>query len=184
MNKKLIKTAHRIASTSSVAYVVLQILDVYTTYLITPNLHREANILVARFDLGWGYVVISALVSSLIMIAGQFWAWKNLFELFPTREKAYKSFYRHLFFAETSLSENYGKYEIRGALSSIVIIILFGLIASKLLVVIWNALLLFFSIAVSSLTYFMLIKNFLSGLFGVFMFFVFPYLLHKKISMK
>ena len=182
MNKELASRTYRIALTSSVVYFVLQVLDVYITYLVTPDLHREENIIVTSFDLGWSYIIISAIAASLVMIAGQLWAWKTIVDRAPRSNQTYKEFYHHILFDQRPSSGPHSKHDLKGVLVSIALIILFSLIAAKLFVVIWNGLIFLFAIRVSDFTQMILIKNFVAGLFGLFMFFYFPSLLHKKTS--
>lgn len=179
MNKKITIKTFRIAMTSSIFYLLFQILDIYITYQITPNLHREANILIARFDLGWAFVILSAIVATLIMFAAQFWVWENLRRRFPADKQHYSAFYHHILYDRTS-SRQHARHDTKGIVLSILLILLYSLIAAKVLVVIWNASTLIFSIPVEAFSQLMLIKNILAGLFGLFMFFVYLYLLYKK----
>ena len=180
MSRALVSKVRRIALISSLVYLVLQVLDVYVTYLITPDLHREANIMVARFDLGWRYIILSATIACLIMFIGQFWAWNKLVSRFPSGKQGYQVFYHHLLYDQRASSGSHTKHDLKGVLASITLIILNSLIAAKLLVVIWNLLILLFAIRVSDFTQVVLMKNVIAGFFGLFMFFVYPYLLHKQ----
>jgi hypothetical protein len=179
MNNEVITRTSRIAMASSIFYLIFQILDIYFTYRITPNLHREANFLVARFDLGWKFVILSAIVASVIMFAAQFWVWKSLRRRFPADKQHYSAFYHHILYDEPSSKQN-PRHDTKGIVISILMILLYSLIASKFLVVIWNASVLFISIRAEAFTHFMLIKNILAGLFGLFMFFLYLYLLYRE----
>ena len=166
---------------SSIFYLIFQILDIYFTYRITPNLHREANILIARFDLGWKFVILSAIVASVIMFSAQFWVWKNLRRRFPADKQHYSAFYHHILYNQPSSKQN-PRHDTKGIVISILMILLYSLIASKFLVVVWNASVLFISIRAEAFTHFMLIKSILAGLFGLFMFFLYLYLLYRKTA--
>ena len=179
MDKQLADKATGIARVSGLSYLILQILDIYTTYRITPDLHREMNIFVVRFDLGWEFIILSALVATLIMFAAQFWVWKTLVSKFPVETERYGQFYRHLFYTHVSNSKNL-QHDMKSIIAGILMILLYGLIAAKFLVVIWNASLLFFVLAVEDFKLLMLIKNLLAGLFGLFMFFVYLFRLHRS----
>lgn len=164
---------------SAIVYSIMQILDVYITYRITPNLHREANILVTSFDLGWQTIILSAIIACVIMFAAQIWVWKKLLSRFPAENKGYASFYRHILF-ERSSSGKRKNHDFKGIVASILMVVLYGLIAAKLLVVIWNVSIYYYAIRIDNFTQLLLAKNLLSGLFGAFMFFAYLYWIYKK----
>ena len=166
--------------TSSVIYLLLQVFDVYLTYLLTPDLRLEANILVSRFNLGWTFVIMSAIATSVAMFAGQFWVWKNLLDRFPDGNQGYRDFYHHILYDRKSSKNNREKPDIKGIILSILLILVYGLLAAKFMVVIWNALFFIFAIRVEAFVQAMLTKNMLASLFGLFMYFVYLYQLYKQ----
>jgi hypothetical protein len=179
VNQALAQKTSRIALTSGILYALLQVLDIAITYRITPDLHHEANILVARFDLGWGFIISSATVLSLFMIVAQFWVWHTLRARFPDRIEGYNSFYRHIFYLENSTHEH-REHDLKGILAGLLLILLYSLITAKLLVVVWNFSLVLFTVSVDDFTHAILVKNLLSGLVGLYMFFVYLFWLSKR----
>jgi hypothetical protein len=48
-------------------YIVLVALDLYTTYLSTPNLVFEANPVIVCFDLNWQQIILVASFFTVLM---------------------------------------------------------------------------------------------------------------------
>lgn len=166
------QTTTRIALISSLVYIISHLIDITTTYILSPDLRREANIMISQFDFGWNYIFVSAALTSLVMVIGQLWAWKTLVKRFPDRKLGYAGFYHQI------MQE--ARPHFMGSIVSLVIIILYSIIAAKILTVLWHLSLLTDPIYIEPFHQFLLIKNLLASLFGLYVFFIHVYLLHRK----
>jgi len=165
-----------LAGKSTILYVLGQILDLSTTFLLSPNLARETNVLVALYGFGWDFLLLSALVASLTMLAGQFWMWHRLVRRFPDEQLGYGRFYRHILGKTANARHASGP----GAVLGIVCITLYGLIAAKLLAGLWNLSILAFAATTDSIIRLVLLKNALAAIVGLLMFFFYPYFLYGQ----
>jgi len=170
----------RMALTASLLYFIFQLLDIATTWLISPELQRESNILVSRFGFGWGFIFLSAGISCLIMPVAQLWLWNNLRQRMPGRRLGYSAFYRSILFKPEQLPSGHHALDIKGTSMAVLLIVLYSLIAAKLFAVIWNGLLLTLLFHVESFALYILLKNLLAGGFGLYMFFIRLYFLQRS----
>jgi hypothetical protein len=178
-NSALSKKTRRLALASSLLYFIFQLLDILLTYLISPELHRETNIMVARFGYGWGFVLLSAGIASLVMLLALPWVWKNLVQRFPSSKLGYSAFYHHLLFDTKTTSAGHKSLHLRTTIMAVLLILLYSLIAAKLFAVIWNALLLTLDIRLDDFMFYILLKNLLAATIGLYLFFVYLYFLQR-----
>ena len=63
-----LNTSGKISTYSLIVfYIFLVALDIYTTYLVTPNLMLEANPVIVHFDLNWLQIILLAAVFTGLM---------------------------------------------------------------------------------------------------------------------
>ena len=175
------RLAKRLAHQSTLVYVLGHAVDLLTTYLGTPDLAREANLVIARFGYGWSYILMSALVTSLLMWALQSWLWRRILLAFPDSPLAYKPFYRRMLFGAHTQSRRDIKSYAAGALVGIACILAYSVITSKLLTCVWNLSLLTSDARGHFIVEFILLKNVIAAAVGLGMFFITPYRLHRSM---
>lgn len=174
------RLATDLAAKSTLMYVLGHLLDLLTTYLITPDLSREANPMVSRYDLGWTYILVSAGVTSVIMLAAQFWLWRRLLQRFPTGQTGYRGFYHRLLYGSEPGRAADTSSLMKGALMGVIGITAYAVITAKLLTALWNLLILIFGLHIDAFVATILLKNGVAATVGLFMFFGFPYLLYRR----
>jgi len=170
----------QMALTASLLYFIFQLLDIATTWLISPELQQESNIMVARFGFGWGFIFLSAGIGCLIMLMAQRWLWNRLQQRLPSRRLGYSAFYHSILYKPVQQSGGHPALDYQGIFMAILLIALYSLIAAKLFAVIWNGLLLTLMFRVESFALLILLKNLLAGGFGLYMFFVQLYVLQRS----
>jgi hypothetical protein len=169
------------AGISAIIYVMGELIDLATTYLLSPDLALETNVLVRWFDFGWTHIVLAAFLASIIMSLVQFWMWRRLSTQLPDDQMTYKSLYRRLIVGDSAgSSANRFKSYAPGALMGIAFVVAYAAIASKLLTCVWNLLLLTASVDTESFLIVIGVKNVLAAMFGLVMFYVIPFLLNRK----
>ncbi|MEJ2401323.1 MAG: hypothetical protein P8Y52_08010 [Xanthomonadales bacterium] len=171
----------RYAGISSAVYFLAQLIDLGTTYLLSPDLRFESNVMIAKFGFGWSYLLISALLFSLVMVLIQIWMWRRLNRHLPDEQMAYTALYRRLLLGGSDgSSSQHETAQARGATMGVAFVAAYAAIASKAITCAWNVML----IAGSAPTHPPLIvtatKSFLAAGFGLFMFFVVPFWLHRR----
>ena len=172
------------AGISTAIYIVGELIDVGATYILSPDLALETNIMVRRYGFGWSYIVLSAFLSSIIMLLIQFWMWRRLFKCLPDSELAYKPFYRKILVGESTPSSGlHIKSYASGMIMAVAFIVAYAAIASKLITCGWNLMLLTASVEIYPLIVIMLVKNVFAAIFGILMFYVFPFLLHRRLNL-
>ena len=179
---QLQQAAGRLAVRSTLLYVLGHVLDLMTTYLLSPELAREANPLVARYGLGWGFILASAAATSLLMLGVQWWAWQTLVGRFPGRTVAYRPFYRAILYGRAQGRGPRRGRTIRGALLGVLIITAYALITAKLLTGAWNLLLLGAGAPGIGIALVTLVKNGIAAAVGLLMFFLYPYRLYRRAA--
>lgn len=170
-----------LAGKSTLLYILGHLLDLITTYLFTPDLTHEANPVIAVLGFGWSYILVSAAVTSAIMLAAQLWLWRSLLQRLPAERRSYSDFYHALFHGNVGKGRNDGKELLKGILIGILSITTYAVIAAKLLVGLWNLLILLIGLQVDDFVTAMLIKNGLAACFGLAQFFIYPYYLHRRL---
>jgi len=170
----------KMALSASLLYFIFQLLDIATTWLTSPELQWESNIIVSRFGFGWGFIFLSAGISCLIMLMAQRWLWNNLQQQLPSRPLGYCAFYHRILFKPEQLPSGHHALDYRGIFMAVLLIVLYSLIAAKLFAVVWNGLLLTPLFNVESFALYILLKNLLAGGFGLYMFFVRLYFLPRS----
>jgi hypothetical protein len=111
----------------------------------------------------------------------QFWMWRRLFKHLPDSQLAYKSFYRKLLFGESAHSSGLRiKSYASGAIMAAAFVVAYAAIASKLITCGWNLMLLTTSVEIHPLIVVVTVKNVFAGGFGLFMFYIFPFWLHRR----
>ncbi|MDT8321911.1 MAG: hypothetical protein RQ826_15440 [Xanthomonadales bacterium] len=169
------------ATVSTLIYGAAQLVDLASTYLLSPGLAREANILVQRFGLGWPGLILMAALFTALMFLAQNWAWGRLFRRLPDTPTAYKSLYGKLLREDPEApAGTQAKSDVIGLSMGVVLIVAYAAIASKLMAVAWNISLLWFAAEYPSPWVFRLIKGAVAAAFGLVMFFVVPYWLHRR----
>lgn len=82
----------------SVANLLIHLMDGLITFVNTPNLSMEGNILVRRFGLGWGALFTANLISFLLIVLA---AWYfNKYEHVPICADGVFDYYMKLFYGE------------------------------------------------------------------------------------
>lgn len=82
----------------SIANLLIHLMDGLVTFVNTPDLAREANILVKRFGLGWGALFTANLVFFLLIV---FAAWNfNRYEHVPIPSKSVFDYYMKLYYGK------------------------------------------------------------------------------------
>ena len=164
------------ATVSTLIYGAAQLLDLATTYLLSPDLARETNLLVQRFDLGWPEMILGAALLTLLMFLAQNWAWRRLFKRLPDTPTTYKSLYGKLLREHPEAPANtQAKADVIGISMGVVLIVAYAAIASKLMTVAWNISLLWVAVEFPSPLVFRLIRGLVAAAFGLVMFFVVPF---------
>jgi hypothetical protein len=163
-------------------YLIGHLLDILTTFLLSPDLSRENNILIARFGLGWGFVLLSAAGTSAVMLMAQLWMWNRLFQRFPATRLGYSEFYHVIFYGTDPSPGARRKPFLKGALIGLAVITASAIVAAKLLTGLWHLVILAVEPRIDSFLLVMFLKNLAAGCVGLVAFFVYPYLLHRKPS--
>lgn len=175
------KHARTLVLKSTILYVLGQVLDLITTYVISPELERETNMMVARFGFGWAYVLGMAAVTSIVMFFLLRWVWDRLFQRFPDTPLGYRQFYRGIMYGADRSRRIDKRRFATGALVGILSIAAYSAIATKLLTGAWNLSVLAFGVSTDDFLPLILLKIFLSTCVGLGMFFVYPYWLQRRI---
>ncbi len=169
------------AKISTVIYVMGELLDMATTYTLSPDLAFETNLMVRRYGFGWTYMVVSAIVVSIIIWFVQSWIWRRLSASLPDDQMTYKSLYSELIFNQSVQSPGASfKDYAPGVLMGILFVVTYAVIASKLITVVWNFLLITDSAGTYPQIVVTIVKNILATSFGILMFYVFPYFLYRR----
>jgi len=170
-----------LAGKSAILYIGGQILDLITTYRLTPWLGRESNIVVAQLGLGWGYVLGSAAVLTLVMTLALFWMWPRLLQRFPDPALDYRGFYHRVLYDSDEGSPIEGPTKVSGVFIAITCFLGYALITDKLLAGVWNLSLM---IGVRPMTFglMLVVKGAIAAAVGLVMFFLYPYLLHRRLA--
>lgn len=178
---ELHKHARTLAKKSTILYVLGHVLDLITTYVMSPELERETNMMVARFGFGWAYVLAMAAVTSIAMFFLLRWVWDRLLQRFPDTPLGYRQFYRGIMYGADH-SHRVEKHRFAtGALVGILSIAAYSAIATKLLTGVWNLSVLAFGVSIDDFLALIVLKIFLSACVGLAMFFVYPYWLHRRV---
>lgn len=164
------------AGLSTAIYVVAELIDLATTYLLSPDLALESNLLVRWYGFGWNQLLLVTAFSSVIMLIVQAWMWRRLFTFMPAYPVPYRSLYRDLLFGGP------GSSYAAGALMGLAYIVAYALIASKLLTCVWNLTLLNDPASTQLFLHVMLTKNLLAAGFGLGMFYLYPFFLNRRQS--
>jgi hypothetical protein len=65
-----LKAGARVAPALIIAlYILFVVLDLYTTYMASPDLKKEGNIIIQYFKLNWNQIFISVAVITIILIS-------------------------------------------------------------------------------------------------------------------
>lgn len=157
------------------------LLDLVTTYVLSPDLERESNVMVDRFGFGWGYILTMAAVSSLVMLAVLSWMWPRLLARFPDAECSYGRFYRRVLYGAGPGQAGDRKRFTTGALIGVICIAAYAAIATKLLTGVWNLCVLAFGVTTNYFFLLVAAKVVLAAGTGLVMFFWYPYRLHRGL---
>lgn len=91
--------------------IIANILDLLSTYLVSPDLTHEWNILHREFGLGWSGLVAAKTVWGLLAVAGYTYYLRNRPICYPPPGIGRRLFYRHLILGVSSnTSENCKDY--------------------------------------------------------------------------
>lgn len=164
------------AGISTAIYVVAELIDLATTYLLSPDLALESNLLVRWYGFGWNQLLLVTAFSSVIMLIVQAWMWRRLFTFLPAHPVSYRSLYRILLFGGP------GATYAAGALMALAYMVAYALIASKLLTCAWNLTLLNDPASTQPFMRVVLAKNLLAAGFGLGMFYLYPFYLNRRRS--
>lgn len=173
--------ARALAIKSTVLYVVGHVLDLVTTFILSPHLNRETNVMVYRFGFGWGYLLVAAAASSVLVLAALWWMWPRVVERFPHTPTSYLDFYRRVLYRDAPGRKPGRRALPTGFLIGIVCTAVYAAIAAKLLTDFWNLYLVAFGGPVSNFLVLPVLTAGLSALVGLCMFFVYPFLLHRRV---
>ncbi len=173
--------AIEVAGKSTLLYVLGHMLDLITTYWLTPNLTRELNPVIAAYGLGWDYILVSALVTSLVMLAAQLWLWHRIFQRFPDTAVGYGRLYNRILGGTDASHTGRWTTFATGLLIGVVAVTCYALIAAKLFTGAWNLTILAMNPTVDSFVLIMFLKNALAGCIGFAVFCLYPYVLHRRI---
>ena len=166
---------------SMAIYVAGQVIDLSTTYRLTPDLSREMNLISSHYGLGWAHILLAAVMSTVILLMASSWMWRLVVKRFPLGRTPYMQFYSCILFGTiTGKHSDYQTVWI-GALIGIACILSYALVASKLLTCGWNLLIMANDPPFLSTTSFLVLKYVLAVGVGLSMFFIFPYWLHRTI---
>ncbi len=173
------------AEKSTAIYIAGELIDLATTYALSPDLARETNALVRWLDFGWTQLVLLSIVASMVMLLTQRWMWQRLFTHLPRRPVPYRFLYHALIFGDSVKPSglrfvSYGA----GALTGVAFVVAYALIASKLMTCAWNITLLIDPENSVSLLLVVLSKNLLAAGFGLAMFYIYPFFLNQALSKK
>lgn len=89
--------------------VVANILDLLSTYIVSPNLTYEWNILHREFGLGWSGLIFAKTMWGLLAVAGYAYYLRNRSACYPPPGTDRKLFFRHLALGEASGTGEDGK---------------------------------------------------------------------------
>lgn len=174
------KQARALAHKSAVLYILGHVLDLVTTFILSPDLERETNFMVDQLGFGWGYVLGAAAVSSVVVLVALRWMWPVMVQRFPAAPASYPDFYRGILYGDTPRRTLGRRFASTGFLIGIVCIAVYSAITTKLLTGFWNLLVLSIGIGGSQFLPLLPIKVGAAALVGLAMFFVYPYLLHRR----
>ena len=173
------------AETSTALYIAGELIDLATTYLLSPDLARETNALVRWLGFGWTQLVLLSIVASMAMLLTQRWMWRRLFTRLPEHPVPYRFLYHALIFGNSAKPSGLRSGSCAaGALMGVAFVVAYALIASKLMTCAWNITLLTDPENPISLLFVVLSKNLLGAGFGLAMFYIYPYFLNQALSKK
>ena len=161
-------------------YVLGHVLDLITTYVVSPGLERETNVMVDVYGFGWSDILAMAVVTSVGTLAALRWMWPRLFDRFPATERSYGRFYRSLLYGTGSKPPRDGTEFATGALIGVICIAAYAAIATKLFTGIWNLSVLAFGVTTDHFLLLLVTKVCVAALVGLAMFFLYPYWLHRR----
>jgi hypothetical protein len=170
----------RIARWSTALYALGQLIDLFLTYLATPALGREANPLVAQLGLGWPFVLVWALMTTLMMFAWQSWLWRRLLHRLPPRPMPYAGFYRRLLIGQDRDRVHDWRQFVMAVILGAAVILAYAVIASKLLTCLWNFAVLAVGLQVTDMAVILLAKHVIAAAIGLLMLFLYPYNLQRR----
>jgi hypothetical protein len=75
------------------------VLDLGATYLYTPDLRHEANVLVVAFGLGWGSMILGKVFISAVAGAGYLYYLRHRRALYPEPGRTFPDFAEHFLLA-------------------------------------------------------------------------------------
>ena len=169
------------AAVSTLIYGAAQLIDLATTYLLSPGLARETNILVQRFGFGWPGLILGAALLTVLMFLAQNWAWGRLFRRLPDTPTTYRSLYGQLLREDPeTLANKQAKSNVIGISMGVVFVVTYAAIASKLMTIAWNISLLWFTVEYPSPLVFRLLKGVVAAAFGLLMFFSVPFWINRR----
>ncbi|HXG25014.1 MAG TPA: hypothetical protein VNJ09_10695 [Chthonomonadales bacterium] len=84
----------------AVTVVVANILDLLSTYIVSPDLTHEWNILHREFGLGWSGLIAAKIVWGMLAVAGYAYYLRNRIVCYPSPGIGCKYFYRYLVIGE------------------------------------------------------------------------------------
>ena len=162
-------------------FVLGHVIDLATTYRLTPNLSQEVNVISSHHGLGWTYILLAAVLSTVALQIASSWMWRHVVNRFPRNRRGYMQFYSCILFGTLTGRHNDYQVVLVGALLGLSCILSYVLIASKLLSCGWNLLFLANFTPLISTMSFLVLKYVLAMSAGLSMFFIFPYWLHRSI---
>lgn len=165
---------------STILYALGHVLDLVTTYLVSPDLQRETNVMVERFGFGWGYILTAAVLTSAVMLAVLGWMWTCLVARFPASGYSYGRFYRSILYSPGPGSMADRSRFATGMFVGVICISAYAAITTKLITGIWNLAILAFGVTTDWFLLLVVVKACLAAGVGLVMFFWYPYRLYHK----
>lgn len=166
---------------SAEIYVLGHVIDLATTYRLTPDLSQEVNVISSHYGLGWAHILLAAVLSTVAVVVALSWMWRHVVDRFPRSRMGYMQFYSWILFGTTSGKHADYQTVWVGAFLGLACIVSYVLVASKLLTCGWNLSFLASYPPFISTMSFLILKYVLASSVGLSMFFVFPYWLHRSI---
>lgn len=169
------------ASWSSTAYVIGHLFDLATTFLLAPTLGGETNVMVGRFGFGWGYLLLSALVSSALMALAQRWLWTTIASRLPASHMGYRDLYHRLLFGAPIDEGRAQHQQLVGLLIACTCVVSYSLVASKWLTVAWHLALLG-GFVIQPFALFLWARSLSAAAFGLGFFMIAPYRFQRRLA--
>ena len=173
------------AEKSTAIYIAGELIDLATTYILSPDLALETNALVRWLGFGWTQLVMLSIVASMVMLLTQRWIWRRLFTQMPDHPVPYMFLYHALIFGNSAKPPSLRPRSYSaGTLMGVAFVVAYALIASKLMTCAWNLTLLINPETTHSLLLMVLTKNTLAAGFGLAMFYIYPFFLNQALPKK